>query len=740
MTIAQRTTHRLAGLRTEPLSSYLSALGVVRLVSEQKDPTATCWWEEQSFVLETELSREELQKFFLEEYAPTPLTSPWNGGSGYYSNDNKDAVTAIEESDHERFASYRETLSCVKNVLSSMGLEEKPEGPMKPQLLKALRGALSDESLVWLDATSALGEVDSKGETSVRYAPLLGTGGNDGRLEFSNNFMQRLVEFFLSSKSKPKQTNELLQSALFGEVGRFLSASPVGQFDPGSAGGVNLGVGFEAKAALNPWYYILMIEGTVVLATAAVGRFRSGNRLYQGSAFPFTVRHMGAGHGKLAAAEGNRDEVWLPTWNKPTHFREVSKLFAEGRAQNGSKQARNPIEFSIALATYGTSRGLDGFHRFAFLQRNGKSYFATPLGYYPVGAKEGAGLIRRLEQYFSACRGIYNEHSNRSQTVMRGYDTAVLDFMKTGKKEHLTRVLEQLGSLHRYLAGNEKLCDKVRTLPTLGKEWAELACDDTPEFHLAYSLASLGAGRKEPEYNLRAQLSPYNPKTRSWDFNGYIPRWKGRDLAERLVNLLEHRLREAKRVGFVEDKGSTKKYNSPVRGGIHALPAHLELLASGHLNEDRLEKLIFALVLLEPHSADQKLRPDEKPWFLGLPFLVCKLALHQGIPMREEELDSEDEAAKAEHRDTRVPPVSIVRHLATGQSHAALQTARRFLLSRPCRIPQAALQTVGLSAERQRRLAAALCFPISDRTYRQFYDRIILPKLEKEEREENQND
>ena len=100
---------------------------------------------------------------------------------------------------------------------------------------------MSDQALSWLDATSALGEVDEKGETSVRFAPILGTGGNDGRLEFSNNFMQRLCEFFLSPKAKPKETEELLKSALYGSVGRYLSSNPVGQFDPGSAGGVNLG-------------------------------------------------------------------------------------------------------------------------------------------------------------------------------------------------------------------------------------------------------------------------------------------------------------------------------------------------------------------------------------------------------------------------------------------------------------------------------------------------------------------
>jgi len=732
MTTAQRTIHQLHGLRTEPLSSYLSALGVIRLITEQKDATATCRWEEQSFVLETELSRDELTTFFLEEYSPTPLTSPWNGGSGYYSNDNKDAITAIEASEHARFENYRNTIVTVRSVLGNLGLTEKPSGPDKTQLLKALRGSLSDQALSWLDATSALGEVDEKGETSVRFAPILGTGGNDGRLEFSNNFMQRLCEFFLSPKAKPKETQELLQSALYGSVGRYLSSSPVGQFDPGSAGGVNLGVGFEAKAALNPWYYILMIEGAVVLSTAAVGRFRSENRLSQGSAFPFTVTHMGAGHGKLAAAEGNRQEIWLPTWSAPTRFREVKKLFAEGRAQNGSKQARNPIEFSIALATHGTSRGLDGFHRFAFLQRNGKSYFATPLGYYPTGAKHGAGLIRRLEQYFSPSRGIYNDHSHGSQSLMQRYDSAVLDFMKSGEKKHLTTVLERLGELHRYLAGNEKLCEKVRTLPMLRHEWAELACDDSPEFSLAYSLSSLGAGRSEPEYNLRAQLSPYNPRTRRWDFDGFIPRWKGRDLSERMLNLLEHRLREADRVGFVETKGSAKKYNSPVRGAVHANLSQVEQYVSGQLNEARLENLLFGLVLLEPHSPKPERMPEEKAWFLGLPYLICKLALHQGLPVREDAEEPQTDAARADLRDTRIPPISIVRNLAAGNTPAAVKDARRFLLSRPLKIPHHALQAVRLSPERRRRLVASLSFPISDRTYRQLYDRIILPKLEEE--------
>lgn len=731
MTNAQRTLHRLSGLRPEPLASYLSALGALRLVTEQADPTATGHWTPDGFTLESALDREQLLSFFLDDYSPTPLTSPWNGGSGYFPKDNKDAIATIEQSNGTRFRAYRETIRTVREVLADLKISEKPETHYKPVLLKVLRSRLSDEALRWLDATSALGETDDKGETSVRFAPLLGTGGNDGRLEFSNNFMQRLVEFFLSPKLKPAQVKELLCTALYGELGRYRSDNPVGQFDPGSAGGVNLGVGFEAKASLNPWYYILMIEGALILASSTVSRYRAGREQGQGSAFPFTVTHLGAGHAKLAQGEGNRQEIWLPLWERPTRFQEVSKLFAEGRAQNGAKQARNPIEFSLALASHGTTRGLSGFTRFAFLQRNGKSFFATPLGYYPVQETlDGAGLLRRLERFFSSSRGIFMEHSHTAQSLMRRYDSAVLDYL-SGRGKSLVTVLERLGELHRYLARNEKLCEKIRTFPELSKNWAELSHDGTAEFYLAYSLASLGQGRPEPEFSLRAQLSPYNPQKRAWQFDGYIPRWTGRDLSERMLNLLYHRLRAADRVGFVENKRSRKPYNSPIRGAVGAVPHYVEQLVDGRLDEERIENLLFGLVLLAPHSPQAAAK--EKKWLLPLPYLVCKLALHQGFPMRNDlEGEVPDETALADSRDTRIPPASIPRSLTTGNPRGALNAARRFLLSRPLTIPIPALQAVNLSSERSRRLAAALLFPISDRTYRQLYDRIMLPNLRKE--------
>ena len=62
----------LPGCTPEPLMSYLKALGVFRLVAEQADPSAKLSWAEGRAVLHTELDRDGLVRFFLEEYRPTP--------------------------------------------------------------------------------------------------------------------------------------------------------------------------------------------------------------------------------------------------------------------------------------------------------------------------------------------------------------------------------------------------------------------------------------------------------------------------------------------------------------------------------------------------------------------------------------------------------------------------------------------------------------------------------------------
>ena len=80
-----RHEHRLLGCRPEPLASYLKALGVLRLVAEQADAGATGHWAPDGFVLSTTLDDAALLHFFLDDYQPSPIVSPWNNSSGFES-------------------------------------------------------------------------------------------------------------------------------------------------------------------------------------------------------------------------------------------------------------------------------------------------------------------------------------------------------------------------------------------------------------------------------------------------------------------------------------------------------------------------------------------------------------------------------------------------------------------------------------------------------------------------------
>ena len=50
------------------------------------------------------------------------------------------------------------------------------------------------------------------------------------------------------------------------------------------------------------------------------------------------------------AEESTRAELWLPLWSSRVSLAELSHLFAEGRVQLGRRQARNAVEFALALA------------------------------------------------------------------------------------------------------------------------------------------------------------------------------------------------------------------------------------------------------------------------------------------------------------------------------------------------------------------------------------------------------
>jgi CRISPR-associated protein Csx17 len=132
----------LAGCTPEPLMAYLKALGILRLVGGQKDPSALGWWRGDTFWLKSALDEAALRKFFLEEYTPTALVAPWAGGSGFFKKDNKKAVDAIGSSGNARLAEYRSVIRIVRSILQEEEVFDRPSGETKIRLLERYRREL----------------------------------------------------------------------------------------------------------------------------------------------------------------------------------------------------------------------------------------------------------------------------------------------------------------------------------------------------------------------------------------------------------------------------------------------------------------------------------------------------------------------------------------------------------------------------------------------------------------------
>ncbi len=124
----------LPGCRPAPLASYLKALGILRLVAEQKDGEALGFWRDDAFVIRSSLSAEALVTFFADEWRPTPVVSPWNGGSGFWPSTSDEALRKIETSGDPRLREYAAAIGFARRAIQS----NRSRPP--------LRGAASDAS------------------------------------------------------------------------------------------------------------------------------------------------------------------------------------------------------------------------------------------------------------------------------------------------------------------------------------------------------------------------------------------------------------------------------------------------------------------------------------------------------------------------------------------------------------------------------------------------------------------
>lgn len=698
----------LSGCLPEPLGGYLAALGVFRLVAEQVDRNATGRWTPSGFVVSSTLDEESLVDFLTESYRPSPLLAAWNGGGGLFMRQGSpDPVTkeprfdkpttmtrateAVRVSKAGRLEAYRRFIEQCRAVLEGLGLKTTPKDDQKHALLSALRNTVDDETLDWLDAVVSIGEDDSK------FPPLLGTGGNDGALDFANNFQQRLADLMdFDSGAPSKQSRNWLRAVLYDRPTPGLQSASVGQFDPGAVGGNNATQGFDAGSLVNPWSFVLFMEGTLVMAAAATRRLESGTP--GALSFPFTVRSTGAGGGSTSEADeaSSRNEIWLPLWRRDASYREVRRLFAEGRATVGRRVARDGVDFARAVGTLGVDRGVDAFLRYGFHKRNGLAYLATPLGYWPVRRRPELDLIdSALDRWLDTFRRVAtSEHATASVRAARSQlDRAILAMARQPEPEHIQGVLLALANAERVLARSPALREQIRTpVPALVARWEELAHDGSIEFRLAAALAEAGIrGRIVPVQGSR--WSPPNDRSTVWG---------GGPLVDNLVRVLQ---REEVELG----ETTAKRH----RAADGVSPDDVRAFIDGQVDDLRIGELAHALSLVSGIRG----RPVDAKGRISLMWALLALAWDQRHPaVRNSEVLRPALrvvgmiSAGARGDGWRATEVACRRLAASELRHRIVDPPKGEVTSRLSVRPQAD------TAVRTRRATAALAFAISDRT------------------------
>jgi CRISPR-associated protein Csx17 len=580
---------RLPGCSARPLLGYLKGLGVLRVVAGQADRGARGRWRAGVFELRSDLDRERLTHFLLHEYAPAPVVSPWNGGSGFHPNDDKDAILALERSDDERFAAYRVTIEAARRALARRELADKPGPGDKLPLVRELRRTLPDEALPWVDAAIVVvGEV-------AAYPPLLGSGGIDGRYDFSNNYAQAVVRCLASGD--PAGSATALSASLEGtpvELQRKLSLGHLSR----DVSPTNSPTG-KADSLGNPWDLILAVEGTLLLVAGAARRHgaATGGALVA----PFTARATAAGYGSAAAGEPGRQELWLPLWSRWASHAEIVSLARESRAEvgtaSGSRPATTGLDFARAAGELGVARGIDAFERYAILERAGQSSLAVSAGRVSVAARPGAAALRSIDAWLT--RLLHLASGDRCprgvRSTVRRLERASFELASKGGPAAACAVLEAMGAVEHALARSRGVIS-TGIRPAFGVPagpWLAVADDGSPEFAVAASLASLG-DRTPRSPALRDYLHGTRDGGRAFDVDRRHA-IDAADAAHLLAAVHARRHLDAARMGAARNGAD----GLPFDYGLWCDPGAARLFAAGELDDGRVLRLVRGLALLD---------------------------------------------------------------------------------------------------------------------------------------------
>ena len=713
----------LSGCGTRPISKYLKALGILKTFSRGTDNKITGKWENDEFVVSA--SRDALVNFFLNNYEPSPILAPWNGRSGFFGKTTaRKTLAKITNSSDQRLDSCRDTIQKIEAILSDLGIREKTSSDNEKQnLLSSCRSKLSDEAVAVMDSLIIMLS------DRMSFPPIFGSGGNDGSMDFGNNFMQRVVQVFgLGSKNEAELSPRWLENSLFGNVIPELTKAKIGQFDPGNAGGANATTGFDSEAWINPWDYILMMEGAILFAGAATKRLATSRS--DGLAFPFCVRQSGSGFGTGSLSdEGSsvsRGEMWMPIWETPTTLLEIEHLFSEGRAEVNGRPASNGVDFTRAVVSLGVDRGITEFQRYGFLVRNGLAYFATPLDRVRVKRNPDADLIAEIDPWLSRFRRKAKQENPSPPSSMtralRRIENGIIRFCKSPEPANAQVLFIALGEGEKALNTSVKWAEEnfLKPLGGLSARWIKLSDDGTPEFRLAASLGSMISRFGNEWMPLRSHLEPVRSSRKGVFWKPEAHRdvmWHDGEFVDVMNRILRRRLLMETRVDGRDVVHSAR---------VVARQSDIAKFIEKRTDDAKIAKLLWAMVLVDfPTERIQLKFSDEAQFDPSSIFALLRSCFPR----------AGDRTAEDSSETPNIPlSATIHRRAADRQgTEASLLAARRLHASglRPA--------VSEIAFEETERIAAAMLFPLSRKAEAKLLKSIQRPSKEKDKQTENKD-
>lgn len=697
--------HRLAGCAPVPLASYLKALGVLRVVSEKADPEARGWWTGDTFMLATALDENALVKLFLEDYEPTPLFNPWGARSGFFGGSSEGSsrslLETIEASEESRLAPFKKTIAEVRSVLADIsGGVKDTDREGKRDLTLALKRTVRGRSVHWFEAAMSLVDTGWKG---IEQPALFGTGGSEGSGSYTAAFMSALVECLIEHK-----WDFALKGCLFGEFlePRHTWAKSFGQFVPSGTG--------------TPWDLLIAFEGACEVRSSVSTRSETGGERWMSS--PFFVAPQATGFASAARLDEfalnkgkelpGRGEQWFPLWGRPATLSEVSHLFREGRSIRHRRRARDSWSLSMAMTSLGVAQGVPSFVRFGYLQRNNQAtHFAVPLGRVTVAdhVSQHVTCLDDLDRWLPGLRRDANSKGAPSRFIMavRNISNALTAAVQyPNEPSRWQEVLLRLADVEAVQLSGTAF--GAGPIPRLRPQWVQTANDSTAEFRLAVAFALQNAGPRPEDRALggvrrhwlplkgsRYAVSGKGGQTRLLIGSDQV--MNGRSGLDDAIALVSRRLIEAAQVG-------QRRLPLVAAHGAAASVSDIAAFVAGEVDTDRVVHLARALMAVNARARGGEggrlsAHGGETPHDA---WIAIRLAL---LPW-----------ALPDGRRIGADP-AILRRLVAGDASTAVEIARR-------RLAAAGINTTVRAASVRpataKRWAAALAFPISERTAADF--------------------